>query len=127
MKLQMYADYMEERLGYTVVEKDYGFFTYCLIDSVAKNDKKIFFVYDYYLVKDERGWKRNNVQLFNDIKNKAISLKTNHIMGTVHLDSLNGPRVLKLFLLLGFDIVNGNGNEINIGYSLDNSKNVRKK
>jgi hypothetical protein len=123
MKLQMYADYLEERWGYKVFEREYGFFSYATMES---KQEKVIFVQDYYLVKGERGFTKNNVKLFNDIKDLARKEQASSIIGNVYLDSKNGKKILRLFVLLGFEIVSGNGKEMVVEYKMENSEWVRK-
>tara|TARA_R100000458_G_C8275757_1_gene250912 strand:- start:1437 stop:1808 length:372 start_codon:yes stop_codon:yes gene_type:complete len=123
MGLNLLREYVAERYGHEVTEVPNGFAVYGLQQLDGRN---ILFVQDFYVSPANRGHNNSSArQLFNKLKGIVKQEGWEGIAGMVQLDALNGNKMLKLFLGLGFKAIRGDNTSILIYYEVKNGHEKR--
>jgi len=79
--MKLYAEYIKEREGLSLIEKDYGFCTYVVVNDYI-------YIVDIYIKKDKRN-KRLAEDLTNEVIELGRELDCKYVMGSFCLDTKN--------------------------------------
>lgn len=89
----LYKEYLTEVTNRHIIEESYGFITYEIIDNIC-------YIADFFVLKEwrGRGW---GYELFNKVREAALSAKCLTIMGRVEVSSRTCNESLQLYLKYG--------------------------
>jgi GNAT superfamily N-acetyltransferase len=115
MGLELYKDYILERFDYQFIEKPDGFGIY---EIKSFPEGKCLYLHDLYVTPKGRGLSGTPRAIFNEIKEIALNAKCQGITITVNLDTKNCNEILKLYLFIGFKVINVGGRVIDLYMNL---------
>lgn len=102
MSKSLYAQYVEEREKAQVLEKDWGFAIYKLLDNHV-------YLQDIYVVPHERK-NGKGVELMHEVADIASKAGLNIMVGSVVPSTSFGAQMLRIMLGLGFELLSSSEN-----------------